>query len=87
MGYSVRLRIVARDVSITLERQSHTSILNIFPATVEEIVSTSQSQVTVRLNAAGTIMLSRITKKSAVLLDLKPGKEVYAQAKSVALLS
>lgn len=87
IGHSVRLRIVARDVSITLERQSNTSILNIFPAIVEEIVSTSHSQVTVRLNAAGTTMLSKITRKSAFLLDLQPGKAVYAQAKSVALLS
>ena len=32
-------------------------------------------------------MLARVTRKSASLLDLKPGELVYAQAKSVALLS
>ncbi|MGH8560211.1 MAG: TOBE domain-containing protein [Methylococcales bacterium] len=32
-------------------------------------------------------MLSRLTRKSTALLDLKRGKSVYAQVKSVALLS
>jgi ABC-type molybdate transport system ATPase subunit len=31
-------------------------------------------------------VLARITRKSASLLDLVPGKPVYAQVKSVALL-
>ncbi len=87
MGTKVRLRIIARDVSITLERQSNTSILNIFPATVDEIVPAGSAQVTVRLLAGGVPILSRITRKSAALLDLVPGKPVYAQAKSVALLA
>ena len=38
MGETVRLRILARDVSLTLAHQTDTSILNIFPAVVEEIM-------------------------------------------------
>ena len=72
---------------LTLERQSGTSILNIFPATVDELILEGQAQVTVRLMVGGVPMLARVTRKSAALLDLKPGKQVYAQAKSVALLS
>lgn len=87
VGGAVRLRVAARDVSLTLERQSGTSILNIFPATIEEIVPAGSAQVTVRLAAGGVSLLSRVTRRSAALLDLKPGKPVYAQAKSVALLS
>ncbi len=87
VGRSVRLRIVARDVSLTLEHQSDTSILNIFPAVIDEITPLGRSQLTVRLLAAGVPLLSRITRKSAALLDLKPGKSIYVQAKSVALLS
>ena len=86
-GHPVRLRVLARDVSITLEHQSNTSILNIFPATIEDMVPTGGSQMTVRLNAGGAPMLSRVTRKSAALLDLRVGKSVYAQAKSVAQLS
>ena len=87
VGHSVRLRVAARDVSLTLEHQSGTSILNIFPATIDEITPEGSAQVTVRLVAGGVPLLSRVTRKSAALLDLKPGKSVYAQAKSVALLS
>ena len=87
VGRSVRLRVAARDVSLTLEHQSGTSILNIFPATVDEVTPTGSAQVTVRLLAAGVPLLSRITRKSAALLALERGKTVYLQAKSVALLA
>ena len=83
----VRLRISARDVSLTQEQQTDTSILNIFSAIVDEIVPEGQSQVMVRLKIKDVTMLSCITRKSAELLELNPGKKVYAQIKSVALLS
>jgi len=87
VGCDVRLRVAARDVSLTLEHQSNTSILNIFPATVDEIKNEAAAQVTIRLLLAGVPLLASVTRKSAVMLDLKPGKLVYAQTKSVALLS
>ncbi len=87
VGSAVRLRVAARDVSLTLEHQSGTSILNIFPATIAELIAEGEAQVTVRLMVGGVPMLARVTRKSASVLDLKPGKSVYAQAKSVALLS
>jgi molybdate transport system ATP-binding protein len=87
VGDPVRLRLAARDVSLTLEHQSGTSILNIFPATVDAMTDFGTAQVTVRLLAAGLPLLARVTRKSASTLALAPGKMVYAQAKSVALLS
>jgi len=87
IGEVVRLRLVARDISLTLQRQQATSILNIFPATVDEIVELNPSQVTVRLLAGGEPILSRITRKSAAELKLQTGMSVFAQVKSVALLS
>ena len=87
IGSAVRLRVAARDVSLTLEHQSGTSILNIFPATIDGLIPEGEAQVTVRLMVGGVPMLARVTRKSAAALDLKPGKAVYAQAKSVALLS
>jgi len=86
IGETVRLRLVARDISLTLERQSGTSILNIFQAVVEAISEEGATQVTVRLLAGGVPILARITQKSATELGLVPGKQVYAQVKSVALL-
>ncbi|KRT55045.1 molybdenum ABC transporter ATP-binding protein [endosymbiont of Ridgeia piscesae] len=86
VGQAVRLRVLARDVSLTLAHQHDTSILNIFPAQVVELYPESPSQMTVRLDAGGTALLARITHKSANLLGLEPGKAVHMQVKSVALL-
>jgi molybdate transport system ATP-binding protein len=86
-GETVRLQIMARDVSLTLEPQHNTSILNIFPAVVAEIVDEETAQVTVQLQVGSASLLSRITRKSVVSLELKPGTLVYAQVKSVALLT
>ncbi len=86
-GRTVRLRVLARDVSLTLEHQSGTSILNIFPVTIDEITPIGRSQVVIRLLANGIPVLSRVTRKSADLLGLEKGRKLYAQAKSVALLS
>lgn len=86
-GTRARLRIAARDVSLTLEPQTGTSILNILPATIDALEPESESQVTVRLLVEGTPLLARVTRKSAAALDLQPDKQVFAQVKSIALLS
>ncbi|MHB1620105.1 MAG: TOBE domain-containing protein [Sulfuricella sp.] len=39
-----------------------------------------------RLDTGGVPLIARITRKSSVLLGLKPGMAVFAQVKSVALL-
>ncbi len=85
-GGAVRLQIRARDVSLTLARQRQTSILNIFPATVEALAEEGAAQVTVKLRVGSTPLLSRVTRKSVAQLGLEPGVSVFAQVKSVALL-
>lgn len=85
-GTPVRLRVMARDVSLTLEHQSGTSILNIFPARVTGLVEEDTAQVMVRLDAGGVAILSRVTRRSVRALGLEPGSEVWAQVKSVAVL-
>ncbi|MGD8615496.1 MAG: molybdenum ABC transporter ATP-binding protein [Gammaproteobacteria bacterium] len=87
VGSRVRLRVLARDVSLTLERQVGTSILNIFPATVEALGGEGPAQVMVRLDAAGVPLLARITRRSESVLGLRPGKAVFAQVKALALLA
>lgn len=87
VGSPVRLRLAARDVSLTLERQTGTSILNILPVTVEDISLSDEAQVTVRLLAGDVPILARLTRKSARDLGLQPGMAVYAQVKGIALLN
>lgn len=86
-GSPVRLRLAARDVSLTLKHQTGTSILNILPVTVDAIDSINDNQVTVRLLAGKVPILACITRKSSDELDLVPGKRLFAQIKSIALLT
>lgn len=82
----VRLVLSARDISLTLERQRATSILNIFAAKIESLQALDQAQMLVRLKANDTYLLAKITQKSAHNLELQQGLEVYCQAKTVSLL-
>ena len=83
----VRIRVVARDVSLTKSKQVDTSILNIFPAMVQQIVNEGEAQVMVRLQIKETILLACITRKSSSKLRLEKGSEVFVQVKSVAIHS
>lgn len=85
-GQALRIRIQARDVSLTLERQSGTSVLNILPARIVALADDSPGQVMVRLDAGGSPLLARITRKSAEALSLAVGQPVFAQIKGVAIL-
>ena len=86
IGQSLRIRVQARDVSLTLQQQSGTSILNILSATVRAIAPDSPGQVIVSLDVGGCALLARITERSARTLALEPGLKLYAQIKGVAIL-
>ena len=97
-GRAIRLRVLARDVSLSLAAQPASSILNQVAATVEQIADDadpSQLLVRVRVGApagvpaganAGARLLARVTRRSAHALDLRVGMPVWALVKSVALL-
>jgi len=86
MGQALRIRVQARDVSLSLQHPSGTSILNILPVRVLALSSDSPGQVMVQLGAGGCTLLARITEKSAQRLALAPGLAVFAQIKGVAIL-
>lgn len=85
-GQPVRLRVQARDVSLTLQPQSGSSILNILPATVLALSEDSPGQTMVALDVGGARLLARLTQRSVEALALVPGLRVYAQIKGVAIL-
>ncbi len=86
-GQRLRLRIAARDISLTLQAQHGTSILNSFPVRIEQLLESGPAQMLVRIRTAENVpLLSRITRKSAHELGLHEGQSLYAQIKSVALL-
>lgn len=87
VGHRLRFRVHARDVSLTLERAEGTSISNLLPVRVEELVTAdTPAHVLVRLSAQETPLLARITRRSADQLGVVVGKQLWAQIKTVALL-
>lgn len=91
LGKAVRLRVLARDVSLAQQPHHDQSIQNLLPARVADIVSNDHPAVVlVRLDAGSapslTPILSRLTARAADTMQLAPGKEVWLQIKSVAML-
>ena len=90
LGESVRVRIPARDVSLSLEEETQSSILNIWRAEVVDIAVADPGQVLIKLccpeRKGSQPLLARITIKSHDRLGLHIGSQVYARIKSVGLL-
>ena len=87
VGRQVRVRILARDVSLANSRHDDVSIMNLLPATVlAHAAEDHPSAILVQLRVGGTKLLARLTRRSAQRLDLAPGREVWVQIKAVALI-
>ena len=87
IGHPVRVRILARDVSLAITRHTGTSIQNILPGVVTELGDdTHPALALVKINVGGAALVARLTRRSAHDLNLTPGQIVYAQIKAVALI-
>ena len=87
VGRRVRVRILARDVSIANSRHDDVSIMNLLPATIIAHAGEDHpSAVLLQLRVGGTLLLARLTRRSAQRLDLEPGREVWVQIKAAALI-
>ena len=86
VGRTVRLRVLARDVSLALE-PTGSSILNCLPAIVEDHAADDHPAVViVRLRLGNVPLLARLTRRSAAMLELTAGKAVRVQIKTVGLI-
>jgi molybdate transport system ATP-binding protein len=87
VGRRVRLRVLARDVSLTRTPQTGTSIGNQLRGTIEAIADDSHPALAlVRVRVGAVPVVARLTKRSAHTLALVPGMPVWAQVKTVALM-
>jgi molybdate transport system ATP-binding protein len=87
-GQALRCKVQARDVSLSLHSVEQSSILNRLPVTVvSEMGADNTAHVLVRLDAAGTPLLARITRYSRDQLNVHPGQQLWAQIKAVAVLA
>ena len=86
-GRALRVRVLARDVSLARSPQSGTSIGNQLQGSVEEIASDEHPALAlVRVRVGSAAVVARLTRRSAHALDLAPGLPVWVQVKTVALL-
>lgn len=80
----MRIRINAADVSLVLEPPIHSSIRNVIPATVVELLEIDK-QVEVKLQVGHSELWARITPWARDELAIKPDMTLYAQIKSVSI--
>lgn len=84
---AIRLRILAKDVSITLSEQKDSSILNRIPMTITDVQDDSDAATAlIRLSTRNTSLIARITKKSLFDLKIDKGANVWAQIKAAAIV-
>ncbi|MBI3186497.1 MAG: molybdenum ABC transporter ATP-binding protein [Gammaproteobacteria bacterium] len=87
LGHKVRVRMLARDVSLALDKKTGTSIQNILQGVVEEIADDKHPGLAlVRVRVGESPVLSRLTRRSVHELQLSVGKAIWVQVKSVAVL-
>jgi molybdate transport system ATP-binding protein len=87
IGSIIRVRILARDVSLALEAHEDTSIVNLLQAEVIEVrddIHEAMALVSLRLDA--TIIIARVSRRSVHNLGIHPGQQMWLQIKSVAIL-
>ena len=83
-GARLRVRIRARDVSLSLGPPQDISVLNVLEGKISEIDMGEGSQADVLMDV-GAPLIARITRKSVGELGLQPGRTVHALIKAVAV--
>ena len=82
----VRVRILARDVSLSLSHHNDSSIVNILSGVIDEVADDSHpAMALVKIRVQSVVFIARITRRSLHQLELSPGRSVWAQVKSAAL--
>ncbi|WP_223871815.1 TOBE domain-containing protein [Candidatus Dactylopiibacterium carminicum] len=87
VGSHVRVRVLARDVSISRHPSEDSSIQNLLPATITAIAEDEHpSLALVQARVGDSLLLARLTRRAAAQLALEIGDTIWLQVKSVALL-
>jgi molybdate transport system ATP-binding protein len=87
-GRSIKIRILASDVMVSLGPLTGISALNQWPGRVAEIGTAAgldASTMDLRIDCGGEMLAARLTRQSASMLGLTVGSAVYAVVKSVSV--
>ncbi|PPV42275.1 molybdenum ABC transporter ATP-binding protein [Ectopseudomonas oleovorans] len=85
-GHRVRVKIKARDVSLSLQHAEGSSLLNRLPVQVDSCQALD-AQMLLTLRLGEQRLLARITRYSFDQLGIHVGQALWAQIKSVSLLA
>ena len=87
LGQSVRLRVLAQDVSLTTAEPQQTSIQNHLPCVLDAVAPDAHpSQSLVRVRCGDAVLLARVTRRALDALQLQAGSAAWVQVKSVAIV-
>lgn len=85
---NVRLRVLAKDISLSLVEPRQISIQNHLPVTIECIYPAHNYRSLVACRTAeGQLLLAEVTPRAVSQLRLAAGQQIYALIKSVVLLA
>lgn len=87
IGRRVRIRVLARDVSLAREHPGPSSIQNILQGRVDAIADDEHPGLAlVRMRVGSSVFVARLTKRAGAALDVTVGQELWMQVKTVALM-
>lgn len=88
LGHPVRLRVLARDVSLATREPADSTILNHLRGVITGVVGEDHpAQCLVRVQCGGSSLLARVTRRSMDTLGLGIDSSVWVQVKSVAIIT
>ena len=85
VGQDVRLRIPAQDVILAQKSPEGISALNVVPVEITRISQGRGPGVAVGLKAGDDHLLARVTRRSALRMELAVGKKLFAIIKATAV--
>lgn len=87
VGRRVRVRVLARDVSLSRQPPQQSSIQNVLPGRVDAVGEDEHPGLAiVRIRLGKTRLVARLTKRAVANLNLAPDQEIWILVKSVALM-
>ncbi len=87
VGDDLNIRILAKDVSLTMDEAKGTSVLNNLQGTISDIVPESNGfDSLVQVNVNGQPIIAKVTNKSVHRLGMKTGMKVWVAFKAASVL-
>ncbi len=88
VGRSLRLRVLARDVGLSIHPSAESSVCNQLPGTVISIDDDHRrSDALVRIQCADSIVLARETRKAIAEMGVGTGSLVWARLRNLAVIA